>query len=313
MSQKKYIKIDTHILTEGLHVEFDIFETNETKKSMKLFITKNSLLNSNDKIRLREVSELYINSVDLDKFEEYSQSHLQTIAQNPNIPLEKKSAMVYDAATKSMLSLFDNPESLAHAQTSKVIVGSVMHLLTHDNATVESMMQIVANDYYTHTHSLNVSIYALCFGQFLKFSDEDLSRLGESAMLHDLGKSKVDWAIINKNGKLTDEEFDSMKKHPASGDTLAKKLGITDKDILSGIRHHHEKMDGNGYPDKLFKKDISLFARIIGICDVFDALTTKRSYKEAMHTFNAISIMRKDMATHLDQQLVISFIKMFNG
>ena len=221
--------------------------------------------------------------------------------------------MVYDAATKSMLNLFDNPESLAHAQTSKVIVGSVMHLLTHDNATVESMMQIVANDYYTHTHSLNVSIYSLCFGQFLKFSDKDLSRLGESAMLHDLGKSKVDWAIINKNGKLTDEEFDSMKKHPASGDVLAKNLGVSDKDILSGIRHHHEKMDGKGYPDKLVKKDISLFARIIGICDVFDALTTKRSYKEPMHTFNAISIMRKEMATHLDQQLLISFIKMFNG
>jgi len=312
MKQTKYIKVDIHILTEGSTLDFTIFETNEAKNKMLLFVEAGATLSSTDKVRIREAGDLYIKDEDAEKFSSYAKNHLQSIAQNPNIPLNEKSALIYDSASQSMLSLFDNPESLANAQSAKAVVGSVMHLLTHDDATVESLMKIVAHDYYTHTHSLNVSIYALCFGKYLEFSEEDLSRLGESAMLHDLGKSKVDWEIINKNGKLTDEEFDSMKKHSGSGYDIAKILNIIDEDILSGIRHHHEKMDGNGYPDGLVKEEISLFARIIGICDVFDALTTKRSYKDPMHSFDAISLMRKDMATHLDQQLVVSFIKMFH-
>ena len=89
-------------------------------------------------------------------------------------------------------------------------------------------------------------------------------------------------------------------------------LGITDERILSGIRHHHEKLTGDGYPDKLKGDEISYFARIIGVCDVFDALTTKRSYKDPMSTFESIKLMKEAMKGHLDFDIVNSLIRMLH-
>jgi HD-GYP domain-containing protein (c-di-GMP phosphodiesterase class II) len=120
----------------------------------------------------------------------------------------------------------------------------------------------------------------------------------------------VNYDIINKNGKLTDMEFDEMKTHPAQGHAIALKLGLTDERILSGIRHHHEKIEGGGYPDGIKGDEISQFARIIGVCDVFDALSTKRSYKDPMSSFESLGLMKQQMRGHLDMSLVDSFIKM---
>lgn len=131
-----------------------------------------------------------------------------------------------------------------------------------------------------------------------------------AAILHDLGKSKIDYDIINKNGKLTDEEFSQMKDHPALGHEIALILGITDERILSGIRHHHEKMEGGGYPDNIRGEEISQFARIIGVCDVFDALSTKRSYKDPMSSYESLHLMKQQMRGHLDMEMVDAFIKM---
>ncbi len=173
-------------------------------------------------------------------------------------------------------------------------------------------MHVTAHDYYTHTHSINVSIYTLSLGSFLGITGKELEVLGMSAVLHDLGKSKIDYEIINKNGKLTDEEFTQMKHHPAYGHEIALSLGIEDERILSGIRHHHEKIEGGGYPDNLKGSQISQFARIIGVCDVFDALSTKRSYKDPMSSFESLRLMKQQMVGHLDMRMVDAFIKMLH-
>mgnify|MGYP002477467154 CR=1 FL=1 len=97
---------------------------------------------------------------------------------------------------------------------------------------------------YTHTHSLNVSIYALCLGKSMGIDEKNLEDLGTTALLNDLGKSKITKEIINKKGKLTEYEYNEAKKHSIYGWALAKRLGITNKNILLGIRNHHEKLDG---------------------------------------------------------------------
>jgi HD-GYP domain-containing protein (c-di-GMP phosphodiesterase class II) len=146
----------------------------------------------------------------------------------------------------------------------------------------------------------------------LGVAGKDLEVLGMAAILHDLGKSKIDYDIINKNGKLSDEEFTQMKLHPALGHEIALKLGIEDERILTGIRHHHEKIAGGGYPDQIKGDEISYFARIIGVCDVFDALSTKRSYKDPMSSFESFKLMKDQMKGHLDMDIVNAFIKMLH-
>lgn len=208
--------------------------------------------------------------------------------------------------------MFQNPEALGNVHEIQPLVGGFIDIVLHDQNAVESLMQITAHDYYTHTHSINVSIYTISLGSFMGISGDELKTLGTAAVLHDIGKSKVDYNIINKNGRLDDMEFAEMKRHPSEGHAIALKLGIEDQRILTGIRHHHERLEGGGYPDNLKGEQISKFARIIGVCDVFDALSTKRSYKEPMSSFEALKLMKDEFSTHLDMSMVNAFIKMLH-
>lgn len=309
---KRYKSIDKRILTEGEKISFTLYLPNETKTNMTLFLAKDTVIGGNDKVRLREVDKLYIGDEDSAQYEAYFKQHIQTIAKAEDIPTDSKALMIYERATTVIDEMFRNPESLENAQQAKALVDSTVQIILHDPQAVESLLKITAHDYYTHTHSINVSIYTLSLGHFLGIQGEDLETLGMAAMLHDIGKSKVDYDIINKNGKLSDNEFESMKKHPGAGHAIALKLGIKDERILTGIRHHHEKMSGGGYPDGIKGSEISQFARIIGVCDVFDALTTKRSYKDPMSTFESLKLMKESMSEHLDMNMVNALVRMLH-
>ncbi|ADR32736.1 metal dependent phosphohydrolase [Sulfuricurvum kujiense DSM 16994] len=312
MKQKKYKRIDKRLITEGSQIDFNLFLTNETKTHMTLFLQSDSAVDGNAKVRLREIETLYISEEEEDRYKVFVDKQLQSIARNREISTEQKARLVYEKATEAIDSMFKNPESLENVKNVQPVVNSFIEIILNDSSAVESLMKITAHDYYTHTHSINVSIYTLSLGAFLGISGKELEVLGMAAVLHDLGKSKVDYEIINKNGKLTDEEFAQMKHHPSLGHEIALALGITDERILTGIRHHHEKIEGGGYPDNLKGDQISQFARIIGTCDVFDALSTKRSYKDPMTSFESLQLMKQQMVGHLDMDIVNSFIKMLH-
>ncbi len=307
---KRYKSIDKRVLTQGEQLDFQLYFPNETKTLMTLFLQSDSIIDGNSKVRLREIEKLYIAEEDSIRYEAYVHRHIQTIVLSEEITLDDKAVYVYEKASSVIDEMFRNPESLEMAQNVKPVVDSFVDLILHDTKAVESLLKITAHDFYTHTHSINVSIYTLSLGAFLGISGDDLKILGMAAVLHDIGKSKVNYDIINKNGKLTDMEFDEMKTHPAEGHAIALRLGITDERILSGIRHHHEKMEGGGYPDGIKEDKISQFARIIGVCDVFDALSTKRSYKDPMTSFESLSLMKKEFLGHLDMSIVDAFIRM---
>lgn len=312
MKAKKYKRIDKRLITEGSQIGFNLFLPDETKTAMSLFLQSDTAVDGTAKVKLREIEGLYISEEDEVLYREYVARHLQSIAKNSDIPTDQKAKIVYERATETIDAMFKNPESLENVKQAEDIVHTTLEMILNDGSAVESLMKITAHDYYTHTHSLNVSIYTLSLGAFLGIKGRDLEVLGMAAVLHDLGKSKIDYEIINKSGKLSDEEFAQMKCHPALGHEIALKLGIDDERILSGIRHHHEKVQGGGYPDNLKGDQISYFARIIGVCDVFDALSTKRSYKDPMSSFESLLLMKQQMSEHLDMDIVNAFIKMLH-
>lgn len=312
MNKKRYKAIDKSLITEGSQIDFNLFLTNESKTAMSLFLQSDTAVDGNAKVKLREIESVYVSEEDEARYKAYVERHLQSIAKNSDIPTEQKARLVYEKASESIDLMFKNPESLENVKNAQPIVNNFIDIILRDHCAVESLMKITAHDYYTHTHSINVSIYTLSLGSYLGIEGKDLEVLGMAAILHDLGKSKIAYEIINKNGKLTEEEFAQMKHHPAFGHEIALKLNITDERILTGIRHHHEKIEGGGYPDNIKGDKISQFARIIGVCDVFDALSTKRSYKDPMSSFQSLSLMKQQMAGHLDMSMVDAFIRMLN-
>lgn len=144
-------------------------------------------------------------------------------------------------------------------------------------------------DEYTYQHSLNVSYLAMMLGKWAGF--EDLDSLSTAGLLHDLGKVKIDVAILNKPGALTQEEWQEMKSHPAYGfDLLSESPEVSDK-ILGGVLSHHERMDGQGYPYGLKGEEIPEIARIVAIVDVFDAMSSDRVYRDKKDVFEVLQFL----------------------
>ncbi len=306
-----YMPIDHRLIHVGDKIKFNIF-INDYLTHMSLFLQSDTVIDEDTKRSLSEVEKLYIERGDKSEYESLIEKKLQYTIENKSLSLEEKVDIIYSSTSELTNSLYQNPNALENVQRSKNIVEPILQSIIYDENAIKSFIKIIEYDYYTHTHSLNVSIYSLCLGSELGLEKEMLSTLGRAALLHDLGKSNIDLSILNKMGRLSQFEFDEMKKHPSLGYEIALNLGIKDKNILDGIRHHHEKLDGMGYPDGLSGDEITIFPRIIGICDVFDALTTQRSYKQALRSYDAIFLMKTHMHTHLDMKIVDTFIKMLH-
>ncbi|EMT44992.1 HD-GYP domain-containing protein [Anoxybacillus flavithermus] len=167
-----------------------------------------------------------------------------------------------------------------------------------------------ARDEYTAGHSQRVAVYAVEIGKRLGMTVEQLVRLYRSAILHDIGKIGIPDHILLKDGKLTDEEFAWIKKHPVLGENIIRQVQPIEEveDLLPGIRSHHERLDGKGYPDGLEGENIPLFGRIIAVADAFDAMTSDRPYRKGMSVEKAISILLDGRGTQWDAQMVDCFI-----
>jgi len=194
----------------------------------------------------------------------------------------------------------------------KRLAQTAVNLMMQDESILLGLTAIKNYDEYTFNHSLNVSIYALAIGRRLGFSKKTLTELGITALLHDIGKSKVPLEVLNKPGKLDDAEWDQMKKHPLTGVEIVlnlKQLGEINPKMVIGIFDHHLKTNLTGYP-KLFRKKVpSLFGRIIQVVDAYDAMTTPRVYRNKCYTpEQVLAIMLRDKGTQFDPILLKIFI-----
>ncbi len=160
---------------------------------------------------------------------------------------------------------------------------------------------------YTLEHSWSVLKLSYELGKKAKLAEEDMENLLLGAVFHDIGKSLIPQDILNKPGKLTDEEFNIVKKHPELGYQFMKENSSLPKQALEIILDHHERIDGTGYPKNKKGDEISTLAKIVSICDVYNALATNRVYRKAMCTQEALMVLEEAKGTQLDCQLVNTF------
>jgi HD-GYP domain-containing protein (c-di-GMP phosphodiesterase class II) len=150
-------------------------------------------------------------------------------------------------------------------------------------------------------------VLALATGKGLGLSEEALARLGRCALLHDIGKQLVPADILNKNGKLTEQEFEIIKKHPLLGANNLKGTALVDEELFVSIMSHHEKVDGSGYPYNMKGNEIPLYSKIISVADVYDAITSYRSYRTPMQPLDAFEVIYKDIGNAFDYDIVKAF------
>lgn len=169
--------------------------------------------------------------------------------------------------------------------------------------TIQTLRYTVeAKDAYTRGHSDRVSAYSVLIGEKLGLSEEELRILRIGSLFHDIGKIGVPDSILLKESKLTDEEYSEIKNHPAIGANILSNATIF-QDMLDIVKYHHEKYDGNGYPCKLSGENIPYLARIVAVADAFDAMTSKRTYRDSMSLDYAQSEIEKCLGSQFDPNI----------
>jgi diguanylate cyclase (GGDEF)-like protein/putative nucleotidyltransferase with HDIG domain len=175
-------------------------------------------------------------------------------------------------------------------------------------ATIKSLaLAIDAKDQYTHQHILRVQRYALAIAEQMGIRGSELEGLRTGALLHDIGKLGVPEYVLLKPGRLTDEEYAKIKKHPEIGAAILDPVEFP-WPVLPVVKYHHEKWDGTGYPEQLAGEDIPLTARVLAVGDVYDALTSNRSYRNAMSHEDALKTIEAGSGSHFDPQVVDAFM-----
>ena len=227
---------------------------------------------------------------------------------------DQQIAITYQTTVNLMEAVFNRKSETLPLNALFTAIETLVECLNHDELNpMPIVLSLMPHEYSTHHHSVNVAIFSIILAKTLGFTKEDLLDIAYAGLLHDIGKIRIDRFILLKPTSLEDDEFDLIKRHSEFGLEILQNNGIANQKVLDGVRFHHEKLDGSGYPEKLRGIRIPKFARIIGMCDVFDALTTRRTYRSNYSSYEALMVIKQEMAEQFDIRYTDAFIRLLGS
>jgi len=189
------------------------------------------------------------------------------------------------------------------------LVNDIADSVFRNPGALVSLSRLKTQDDYTYMHSVAVCALMVALSRELGLSDTECREAGLAGLLHDLGKAAMPLDILNKPGKLTDAEFGVMRAHPVRGHEMLSEARAVGEGVLDVCLHHHEKVDGSGYPGKLSGDQISPLARMGAVCDVYDAITSNRPYKAGWDPAESLRQMAEWAKGHFDEAIFQAFVK----
>jgi HD-GYP domain-containing protein (c-di-GMP phosphodiesterase class II) len=228
------------------------------------------------------------------------------------LPIREKARVVQKHSVTMIRNLLNDP-SAENIREVKKGIAEVVDLILSVNDTAYFLLTITSHDFRTYTHSVNVGFLSVVLAKalFKNSTAHNMHELGAGFFLHDLGKVRIDNSILNKGGKLTEEEMELIRQHPDLGYKILLETDQLTDECKKIVMQHHEWFDGTGYPLKLKGDDIHLYGRICSVADVYDALTSDRPYRQKMPPFSALKLMKEQMIEHFQQDLFELFILLF--
>lgn len=229
----------------------------------------------------------------------------QTVQDRTKVNL---SASVKARVAEGIQYLYNDTNSKQFTDVTRNITNDLMKAIDDNDAIAVDISALKISDEYTFKHSVDVATMSMIVGKKHGLSDKDVYNIGISGLLHDVGKSKIPNFILNKAGKLTDEEFEMIKQHTLFGYEILKEKEDLTASIKLGVLQHHEKINGKGYPMMVDESKINLFAKIISVADIYDALVTERPYKKPFTPRDAVEMIMS-MTNELDITVMRSFLQ----
>lgn len=307
---KRYF-VRTRSLEEGMRIDQTIKDQMDRTLIAKYTILDAYLIESLKKMGLGGV---YISEGEDENAPEQPEEPTCALARNniskfhaPDPSKVQLSESVKKRVSEGIQYLYNNSDSEQFSRTTTSITNDLMKAINDNAAIAVDINALKTSDEYTFKHSVDVATMSMIIAKKQGMKQEDIYNIGIAGLLHDMGKSKIPLEILNKPGKLNDDEFAVMKQHPVLGYEILKEKKEFNKAISLAVLQHHEKMNGKGYPMGVTSDHIIHYAKILSVVDVYDALVTERPYKKAFSQRTAVEMIMS-MTEELDITAMKSFL-----
>ena len=301
----KVMNLPSSILKPGMTVYEDIYNTLGV-----LILNKNTILDQwqIEKIHANSVDKVRVRLTENDSSYAIQEEEIPSVYDSGKIrAFKEKYAAKVDEVTYIIKEI--GRGAAVDVQT----VGQISRHIIREFSTVSEVINYLhlarPLDDYTYSHSLNVSLMAIIIAKWLELSDKEIDEIATAGLLHDIGKTKIPERLLQKPGKLTKSEFEEVKKHTIFGYMMMDNILDATANMKYSVLMHHEKIDGSGYPIGSLDEDIPLFPKIVAIADIYDAMTSNRSYRNRMCPFEVIKNFEMHTFGKLDTKVLTVFLK----
>ena len=302
-------------LRPGMEMTVDVFlprldRANKTVTMSRILESGGGVISTKvlERLAMGGFGTVYFHVDDVPMFLRCLNENCRRLIEDPRVEPEVKAGLLYDNATQIIEQAMADPRLGENVKVGVEYVSDVTGFITSTPEGVKSLADVLSTDYTLYTHSVNVCLMTVGLAHFMGFGERDIIVFGSGSLFHDMGKRDIPQSVLTKPGRLDDDEWRLMKKHPSVGFDLLRTGAKLPAKALDMVIEHHENLDGSGYPRGLKGDQISRPGRIIRIIDAYDAITSKRWYKDAIKPFEAITIMRKEMAGQMSEKLLQAFI-----
>lgn len=319
-SRANFFSVSFDLISTNRDLPYELYINASSREGHENFV---KIYPMNESLGSDEIKEFRDRYKQLYVLEDHRSLYLKSLTENDNFSDIDKTNVIKDSAVKHLTTLFDHKRELNTEILTETVdkcretVAAMVDVI--EDYSINQLRELIGNlsfhDFYTYDHSVNVSLYCVSLLKKVKpkATKQEMTLIGIGGLLHDLGKIEVPTSIINNTGKLSDEQFEVIKKHPGAGvkllmEKLADYPHKEDVSIIMRVTgEHHENEDGTGYPKGLKGNEIHLYAKICAVADFFDAITTKRSYSEVVSADEAIAIMERSVGKKLNREAFDAF------
>lgn len=314
IDHERYIPIQLNYILHSDTIPFDVF----MKKGNNYFLfSKQGVIGQRIRMRLIEngYDLLYVCSEQKEAYDSYVEETLLSIMTDVKFDINEKAKLIHSYSMEAIKEVFasDRMTNLTeeHRRKIETIIDGIYEYFANNHDALNNIGKLLSHNNKTYNHCVNVSLYTMSMLLRFGYDRATAKRIGVGANLHDIGKIKIPRRILDKPGKLDAEEWRTIIRHPDEGLALCRRMDL-DPISCDCVIHHHEKLDGSGYPGGIHA--VPEHVRIVSIADIFDALTSDRPYSKRLTTFEALKIIIKDVeAGKLDKDICKEFVKLLSA
>ncbi|RJP21286.1 MAG: HD domain-containing protein [Candidatus Omnitrophota bacterium] len=308
----EYMPLPIAELGAGDLAEFDIYMRRGDRyilyRKMSTPITSDNI----GALKKNHVSDLWVAPEDLEKYQQFINKKLEKVVDDETISIEEKCEKTLDLSSTIAKWIFDQDFSSDVLNATENIMQSVVKLMFQDRRAAHQLALQSRLFHEFHTHAIHVCVFGLALTHRLLGENKEklIREIGPGFFFHDIGMLSLPREILERRGRLTQEEMQRIRNHPKIGAEILSNLNLS-TDAMKIVLQHHERGDGSGYPFGLREKQISVYARICSLAETFDALNTQQSYRVRHPTFDSLKIIKKEFLDHVGWDLFENFATLF--